>query len=156
MWIIVKYYYGEYTVTLMHLLTIWLVAHSFQCNPTMKLSNVNGMCVSSWRFATSLGPWVNVQSYQCGSLTVWGWCEALVTIWKSLWGGDGSFYWLSVRADGRRSLSGKRETRHQLLTIYIGTCNRIMTQLTGWPVGENQEKYIDGLDANDIQTDTAT
>ena len=39
---------------------------------------------------------------------------------------------------------------------YIGTCNRIMTLLTGWPVGENEETYIDGLDANDIQTDTAT
>ena len=31
-----------------------------------------------------------------------------------------------------------------------------MTLLTGWQVGENKEKYIDGLDANDIQTDTAT
>ena len=31
-----------------------------------------------------------------------------------------------------------------------------MTLLTGQPVGENEEKYIDGLDANDIQTDTAT
>ena len=39
---------------------------------------------------------------------------------------------------------------------YIRTCNRIMTLLTGWPVGENEETYIDGLDANDIQTDTAT
>ena len=38
----------------------------------------------------------------------------------------------------------------------IGTCNRIMTLLTGWPVGGNEETYIDGLDANDIQTDTAT
>ena len=95
---------------------IWLVADSFQCNPTMKLLNVNGMSVSSWIFATSLGPWVNVQSHQCGSWVVKRWCEALVTIWKSLWGGDGSFYKLWVRADGRRSSSGKRETRHQRLT----------------------------------------
>ena len=39
---------------------------------------------------------------------------------------------------------------------YIGTCNRIITLWTGWPVGENEETYIDGFDANDIQTDTAT
>ena len=39
---------------------------------------------------------------------------------------------------------------------YIGTCNRTMTLLTGWPLGENETTYIDGLDANDIQTDTAT
>ena len=95
---------------------IWLVADSFQCKPAMKLSNVNGMCVSSWRFATSLGPWVNIQSHQCGSLVVWRWCEAVVTNWRSLRGGDHSFYGLWVGADGRRSSSGKRETRHQLLT----------------------------------------
>ena len=35
---------------------------------------------------------------------------------KSLWGGDGSFHGRWVRADGRRSSSGKRETPHQLLT----------------------------------------
>ena len=39
---------------------------------------------------------------------------------------------------------------------YIGTCNRTMTLLTGWPVGENEQTYIDGIDANDIQTNTAT
>ena len=39
---------------------------------------------------------------------------------------------------------------------YIGTCNRIMTLLTGWPVGENEETYVDGIDTGDIQTDTAT
>ena len=39
---------------------------------------------------------------------------------------------------------------------YIGICNRIMTLLTGWPVGETEETYVDGLDANGIQTDTAT
>ena len=39
---------------------------------------------------------------------------------------------------------------------YIGTCNRIMTLLTGLPVGKNEETYIYGLYANDIQTDTAT
>ena len=39
---------------------------------------------------------------------------------------------------------------------YIGTCNRIMTLLTGWPMGDNGETYIDGFDANVIQTDTAT
>ena len=31
-----------------------------------------------------------------------------------------------------------------------------MTLLTGWPVGENEETYIDGIDANGIQTDRAT
>ena len=96
---------------------IWLVADSFQCNPTMKLSNVNGMCVPSWRFATSLGPWVNVQSPQCGSWVVftevvWGLGYQL----EKSTSGDGNFYGLWVRADGRRSSSGKRETRHQLLT----------------------------------------
>ena len=90
---------------------IRLVAESFQCNPTMKLSNVNGMCVSSCRFATNSGPWVNVQSHQCGSLVVWMWCEALVTNLKSVRGGDGSFYGLWVLADGRRSSSCKRGTR---------------------------------------------
>ena len=34
---------------------------------------------------------------------------------------------------------------------YIGTCNRIMTLLTGRPVGENEETYIHELDANNIQ-----
>ena len=94
---------------------IWLVADSFQCNPTMKLSYVKDMCVSSWRFVTSLGPWVNVQSHQCGSWVVYRCCEALVTNWKSLRGRGGSFHGFWVRADGRRSSSGKRETRHQLL-----------------------------------------
>ena len=135
---------------------IWLVADSFQCNPTMKLSNVNGMCVSSWRFATSLGPCVNVHSYQYGSLVVWRWCEALVTNWKSLRGGDGSFtgFQFELMDDEVRVVNEKLGTSCWL--AYIGTCNRIMTLLTGWPVGENEETYIDRLDANDIQTDTAT
>ena len=39
---------------------------------------------------------------------------------------------------------------------YIGTCNRIITLLTGWPMGENEEAYIDGLDANETETDRAS
>ena len=39
---------------------------------------------------------------------------------------------------------------------YIWTCNRTMTLLTRWPVSESETTYINGLDANDIQTDTAT
>ena len=51
---------------------------------------------------------------------------------------------------------GVKETRHpSCWPAYIGTCKRIMTLLTGWPVGENDENYIDEL-ANNIQTDTAT
>ena len=36
---------------------------------------------------------------------------------------------------------------------YIGTCNKIVT---GWLVGENEETYIDGLDANETETDAAS
>ena len=39
---------------------------------------------------------------------------------------------------------------------WFGTCNIIMTMLTGWTMGENEETYIDGPDADDIQTDTPT
>ena len=90
-----------------------------------------------------------------------GLCRGGVSPWLptgKVWrGGDGSFCGLWVRSDARRSSSGKRETRYQLLTGQHrdGTCNRLMTLLTGWPVGENEETYINGLDANDIQTDTA-
>ena len=135
---------------------IWLVAGRFQCNSTMKLSNINDMCVSSWRFATSLGPWVNVQSHQYGYLVVWRWCEALVTNWKSLRGGDGSFkgFEFEQMVDEVRVVKEKLST--SCWPAYIGTCNRNMTLLTGWPVGENEETYIDGLDAKNIQTDAAT
>ena len=50
----------------------------------------------------------------------------------------------------------KMNTPTSCWPAYIGTCNRIMTLLTELPVGENEETYIDGLDANDIQTDTVT
>ena len=74
-------------------------------------------------------------------------------VWR---GGDGSFCGLWVRSDGRRCSSGRRKLDTSCWPAYIGTCNRIMTVLTGWPAGENEETYIYGLDANDIQTDTAT
>ena len=59
-----------------------------------------------------------------------------------------------VMDDEAQVVKEKLDTR--CWPAYIGTCNRIMTLLTGWPVGENEETYIDGLDANDIQSDTAT
>ena len=86
---------------------------------------------------------------------MWG-GEALVTNWKSLRGSDGSFYKLWVRADGRRSSSGKRETWHQLLTglqLDLQQNHDTVDRVIG---GRKWEKYIDGLDTNDIQTDTAT
>ena len=116
----------------------------------MKLSNVNGMCVSLWRFATSLGPWVNVQSHQCGSWVVLRWCEALVTNWKRLRGGNG----MELMDDEVRVV--EEEIGASCWPASIGTCNRIKTLLTGWPMGENEETYTDGLDVNDFQTHTAT
>ena len=134
---------------------IWLVAGIFQCNPTMKLSNVNGMCVSSWRFATSLGPWVNVSSmWIIGRVdVVWGLgyqLEKFTRRWRQFLRHLSSSWWTTeVRVV-------KEKLGTSCWPAYIGTCNRIMTLLTEWPVGENEEIYIDGLDANDIQTDTVT
>ena len=98
---------------------IWLVADSFQCNPTMKLlfKCQRHVCLimkicnqfGSLGKSTKSSMWILGRVLQ-------RWCEALVTNWKSLRGGDGSFYGLWVWGDGRRSSSGKRETRHQLLT----------------------------------------
>ena len=95
---------------------MWLVSDSFQCYLTIKFPNVKGMCVSSCRFATSLGPWLKVQSHDVESGQCRGGVRPLLptgTVWG---GGDGRFCGLGVRGDGRRSSRCKRETRHQLLT----------------------------------------
>ena len=89
-----------------------------------------------------------------------GQCKGGVRPWLptgKVWrGGDGSFCGLEfeVMDDEVRVVNEKLDT--SCWPAYIRTCNRIMILLTGWPVGENEETYIDGLDANDIQTDTAT
>ena len=97
---------------------IWLAAASFQYYLTMELSYFKGMGVSSWRFSTSLCPWVNVHSHQCG----YGQCRGGVTVrpwlptgkvWRD---GDGSFFGLWVLHDERQSSTDTIETRHQLLT----------------------------------------
>ena len=105
----------EHTVTLKRLLSNMTGSRQFYL--TIKVSNVKGLCVSSWRFATSLGLWVNAQSHQCGAGQcrggVWPWLPA-GKFWQ---GGDSNFYGLWVRDGGQRSSGGKRETRHQLLTV---------------------------------------
>ena len=115
------------------------------------------MCVSSWRLESSLGPWVNVQSHRCGAWAVQRCCEALVTNWESLarrWRQFLRTFEFEVMDDEVRVVNKKLDT--SCWPAYIGTCNGIMTLLTGWPGGENEETYINELDANNIQTDTAT
>ena len=72
-------------------------------------------------------------------------CLPIGKVWR---GGDGSFtgFDFGVMDDEIRVVNEKLDT--SCWPAYI--CNRIMTLLTGWMVGENEETYIDGLDANDI------
>ena len=67
---------------------------------------------------------------------------------------DFSGFEFEVMDDEVRAINEKLDS--SCWPAYNGICNRFMTLLTGWPVGENEETYIDGLDANNIQTDTAT
>ena len=54
------------------------------------------------------------------------------------------------------SSSGKRETRHQLLTSLHRDLQQNHDTVDRVGGGENEETYIDGLDANDVKTDTPT
>ena len=76
-------------------------------------------------------------------------CLPTGKVWRA------SFLWWSLELmdDEDRVLDEKLDT--SCWPANIKPCNRIMTLLTGWPVGEIEETYIGGLDANDIQTDTA-
>ena len=78
--------------------------------------------------------------YQLESLTRW---------WRP------SFCGLWVQSDGRRSSGGKRETRYQLLTGLHRDLQQNHDTVDSVAGGKNEETYIDGLDANDIQTDIA-
>ena len=69
---------------------------------------------------------------------------------------DGSFCGLWVRSHGRRSSSGKRETRYQLLTGLYRNLQQNHYTVDNVTGGRNEETYIIRLDANDIQTNTAT
>ena len=139
-----------YTVTPMRLLSN-MAGSSLQCHLTMTLSNVKGMCVSSWRFATSLDPCVNVKGHQCGAWVGWMWCEALVINWKSparwwrLFLRDLSSMWWTTKfewSNGNSTPAADRPTSRPATESWH--CWQ------GWPVCENEETYIDGLDANNI------
>ena len=132
-------------------------------NDIAKCQDVNCMCVSSWRFATILGPWVKVHSQQCGT----GQCGGVVLrstwspIGKALRGGDGSFIRLWFGGDWQRSSSGTRETQHQLLTSLHrnlqqnhDTVDTRCWQDDRWAKMSNA--YISGLDVTVNQTDAAT
>ena len=114
----------------------------------MKLSNVRGMSVSLWRL-------VNVQSHCCGAWAVHRWCGLGYQLGKSDEEVTAVFagFEFEVMDDEVRVVDEKLDT--SCWPAYIGTCNKNMTLLAGWPLGENEETYIDGLNANDIQTDTA-
>ena len=122
----------------------------------MKLSNARGMCVSLWRLETTLGPWVKVQSHRCGALAVQGWCEALVTNWKSLTRWWRHFCGLWLRSNGRRSSSGRRETRYQLLTGLHRDLQQNHDTVDRGPGGRKWGNIHRWAWWEHIQTDTAT
>ena len=103
--------------------------------------------------------WLAADTFQCYLTMV-----SVGMVWDLAWlptgkvrrGGDGSFmgFEFEVMDDEVRMVKEKLDT--SCWPAYMGACNRIMIMLTGWTVGDNEEKYIDGLDANDIPTDIPT